>query len=69
MFHDVNELRKKVYPPHKPETLEAARRKRLTDGEGRGTVLDAASPDAGAKSARITNESRALTPGDETMEA
>lgn len=69
MFHGINELRNKVYPPNRPEMLEAARRKRLADGKGRSTDLDAASPDAGAKSAQITDESRAVNPGDGKMAA
>ena len=59
MFHGVNELRKKVYPAHRPAALEAARRKRLADGAGRGAVLDTARPNADEKSVRTTDNSHA----------
>ena len=69
MFHGVNELKKKVYPPHRPAALEAARRKRLSDVAGRSAVLDTAGPDVDAKSAGIADESRAAFPEAGRMKA
>ena len=53
MFHGINELRKKAYPPSKPDALEAARRRRRSaDGERRGAAPDAAGSEGPRDSAR-----------------
>lgn len=69
MFHGINELKNKVYPPNRPAALEAARRKRLSDAERHRAVVDTGSSDADEKRAPIADESRATDRGDGTMAA
>lgn len=52
MFHGVNELRRKVYPPHRPDALEAARRRRSAADEGRRAAPGTARPDKARESDR-----------------
>ena len=68
MFHGINELRNKAYPPNRPDALEAARRKRLADEARRGTVSGAADGGADAKDSRTIEEAND-SPGDGTLAA
>lgn len=69
MFHGINELKNRVYPPNRPAELEAARRKRLADVERHRAAADTGNSDADEKRAPIARDSRASDRGDGTLAA